>query len=85
VARANELLEERQDALEDIDDGERSLAQTHGESTTSRGTAKLGPDDEHEGQVLLPTRRKARIEGFDLDAEVAVAAHDRERREGLLR
>ena len=35
--------------------------------------------------MLLPTRRKARLDGFDLDAEVAVAAHDRERREGLLR
>ena len=85
VARANKLLEERQDALENIDDGERSLAQTHGEATSSRGTAKLGPDDGHDGQTLLPTRRKARVDGFDLDAEVAVAAHDRERREGLLR
>jgi hypothetical protein len=85
VARANKLLEERQDALEDFDDGERSLAQAHGEATSSHGTAKLGPDDGLDGQVLLPTRRKARVDGFDLDAEVAVAAHDHERREGLLR
>ncbi len=35
--------------------------------------------------MLLSTRRKARIDGFDLDAEVAVQAHDHERREGLLR
>jgi hypothetical protein len=35
--------------------------------------------------MLLPTRRKARLEGFDLDAEVAVQAHDDERREGRLR
>lgn len=37
------------------------------------------------GQVVLPTRRKARQGGFDLDAEAAVAAHDGERREVPLR
>jgi hypothetical protein len=35
--------------------------------------------------VILPTRRKARLSDFDLDAEVAVAAHDAEGREALLR
>lgn len=35
--------------------------------------------------MILPTRRKARLDGFDLDAEVAIAAHDAQRREGLLR
>jgi hypothetical protein len=29
--------------------------------------------------VLLPTRRKARLAGWELDAEVAVHAHDHER------
>jgi hypothetical protein len=46
---------------------------------------KHAPDDDLDGQVILPTRRKARIDGFALDAEVAVQAHDHERREGLLR
>ena len=35
--------------------------------------------------MLLPTRRKARIDGFDLDAEVAVHEHERDRLENLCR
>lgn len=35
--------------------------------------------------MLRPTRRKARIDGFDLDAEVAVHEHERERLEHLCR
>lgn len=85
MARANKTLQERQGVLSDIGDDERSLAAAHGEATTSRGTTKLRPDDELDGQLILPTRRKARIEDFDLDAEVAIAAQDRERREALLR
>jgi len=84
VARAEKLLEKRGDALHDLDDEQRSLAQAHAEAITSRGTTKHGPD-ELDGQVILPTRRKARLSDFDLDAEVAVAAHDAERREALLR
>ena len=34
---------------------------------------------------MLPTRRKARIDGWDLDAEVAVHEHERERLEHLCR
>lgn len=35
--------------------------------------------------MVLPTRRKARIDGFDLDAEVAVHEHERHRLEHLCR
>ena len=84
VTRATKLLEARADALSLTDD-EPALAHAHREATSGRGAIKHAPDDELDGQVLLPTRRKARIDGFDLDAEVAVAAHDHERREGLLR
>ncbi len=72
------------DALS-ITDDEPALAHAHREATSRRGAIKHAPDDDLDGQVLLPTRRKARIDGFDLDAELAVAAHDHERREGLLR
>lgn len=37
------------------------------------------PDDTD--SLHLPTRRKARIDGFDLDAEVAVHEHERDRLE----
>ena len=80
VTRATKLLEARADALSLTDD-EPALAHAHREATSGRGAIKHAPDDELDGQVLLPTRRKARIDGFDLDAEVAVAAHDHERRE----
>ncbi len=90
VARAAVLLDDRGHDLGDVDENDRSLAQAYGAATTSRGTAKHAPDDDGDddelaGQVILPTRRKARIEGFDLDAEVAIAARDRDRRESLLR
>jgi hypothetical protein len=65
VARAKKLLEDAQDTH--LEDDERSLAQAHAEATTSHGATKLGPDDGLDGQVLLPTRRKARLDGFDLD------------------
>lgn len=88
--RVTALLEAREGSLDDVDEHERSLAQACGLAATSRGTTKHapdggGPDDELAGQVILPTRRKARIDGFDLDAEVAIAAHDRDGREALLR
>jgi hypothetical protein len=46
------------------------------------------PDDAPEssdGQVRLPTQRKARLDGFDLHAEVCVEAHDRPRLEAPCR
>jgi hypothetical protein len=72
VARANELLEARADALS-ITDDEPALAHAHREATSRRGAVKHARDhDELDGQVILPTRRKARIDGFDLDAEVTL-------------
>ncbi|HJL16330.1 MAG TPA: transposase, partial [Sandaracinaceae bacterium LLY-WYZ-13_1] len=49
------------------------------------GAQAHAPDDlePQGGQVHLPTRRKARLDGFDLDAEVCVNAHDRPRLEAL--
>jgi hypothetical protein len=57
------------DALS-ITDDESALAHAHREATSRRGAIKHVPDhDELDGQVLLPTRLKARLDGFDLDAE----------------
>ena len=85
VTRAEKLLEARINALS-MTDEEPALAHAHREATSGRGAVKHAPEhDELDGQVFLPTRRKARLEGVDLDAEVAVQAHDDERREGLLR
>ena len=66
VTRATALLDERDDDLGHVEDDERSLAHAHGAATTARGTRKhgAGDDDALEGQVHLPTRRKARIDGF---------------------
>lgn len=58
------------------------LAQACAASVRTEGTEKHGPDevpDELLGQVLLPTRRKARIDGFDLDTELCVKEHERDR------
>lgn len=92
-ARVGALLRRHDaEADADTDDGESSLAQAYAAATTARGTEKHAPyaaqddeDDELAGQVVLRTRRKARVDGFDLDAEVAVGAHERERLERLLR
>jgi hypothetical protein len=73
LTRATKRLEARADALSLTDD-ELALAHAHREATSGRGAIQHAPDDELDGQVLLPTRRKARLDGFDLDAEVAVAA-----------
>ena len=83
-------LLERRGGEGDVDDGEASLAQAYAAASTARGTEKHAPDDAEDddeltGQVVLRTRRKARVEGFDLDAEVAVEAGDRERLEQLFR
>ncbi len=82
VARAEQLLEARADALSITDD---EPAHAHREETSGRGAIQRAPDDELDGQENLPTRCKARLDGIDLDAEVAVSAHDHERREALLR
>lgn len=84
VTRAKALLGE--DAEPDLDDNDLALALTYAAATSSRGTEKHAPDDEErDGQRHLPTRRKARIEEFDLDADVTVHAKDRDRLEYLCR
>jgi hypothetical protein len=87
VSRARALLAEREHDLDVLDESERSLAETLAAATSTRGTTAHAPelDDDHGAQVHLPTRRKARIDDFDLDAEVAIAPHDRERREAMFR
>jgi hypothetical protein len=70
VANARAWLEER-DAEAALEDEELALAQSHIVSCRASGAPAHGPDDaprEHRRLVLL--RRKARIDGFDLDAEV---------------
>jgi hypothetical protein len=65
-----------------------ALAQNHAAASRASGAQMHRPEDalsEQGGLVLLPTRRKARIDGFDLDAEVAVHEHERERLEHLCR
>ena len=86
VERTLALLEARA-TDDDIDDSERALAAQYLAATRLSGSEKHAPEDDDEltGQVVLPTRRKARIDGFDLDAETAIGAHDHARRERLLR
>jgi hypothetical protein len=86
VRRVAALLQAREEPLRDEE--ELALAQTCLVSNGTRGSDTHAPGDgidEYQGLVLLPTRRKARIEGFDLDAEVAVKEHERERLEYLCR
>ncbi|MFM7298751.1 MAG: transposase zinc-binding domain-containing protein, partial [Planctomycetota bacterium] len=87
VSRARALLAEREPDLDALDESERSLAETLAAATSTRGTTSHAPelDDDHGAQVHLSTRRKARIEDFDLDAVLAIAPHDRERREAMFR
>jgi hypothetical protein len=61
--------------------------ETLGDASRPLGAQAHAPDDlePRDGQVHLPTRRKARLDGFDLDAEVCVKAHDRPRLEALCR
>jgi hypothetical protein len=87
VTRARAWLAER-DGDPPLDDDELALAQNHAAASRASGADEHRPDDaliEQDGLVLLPTRRKARIDGFDLDAEVAVHEHERERLEHLCR
>jgi hypothetical protein len=87
VSRARALLAEREHDLDALEPSERSLAQTFVAATSTRGTTSHAPelDDDHGARVHLSTRRKARIDGYDLDAEVAIAPHDRDRREAMFR
>jgi hypothetical protein len=87
VLEAHAWLEERAGEPA-LDDDERALAQNHAAASRAGSADKHRPDvtlSEQDGLVFLPTRRKARIDGFDLDAEVAVHEHERERLEHLCR
>jgi len=86
VRRAHALLAERDGSA--LDDDEFVLAQTLAAASRAGGAEAHAPGDASEpdlGLVLLPTRRKARVDGFDLDAEVCVKAHERDRVEHLCR
>src|SRR5690606_29626341 len=92
VERARAWLEAREaearEAEAALDDDELALAQNLDASSRASGADAHRPDDapREDGRlVLLPTRRKARIDGFDLDAEVAVHEHERHRLEHLCR
>ncbi len=68
-------------AEEDVADEELALLQTCAASAGTQGSERCGPGEEPGlGLVVLPTRRKARIDGWDLDAEVAVHEHEHEER-----
>ena len=66
-----------------LEDDELSIAHAYAAATRSERHAP--DDDEHDFGVQLPTRRKARMDEWDLDAEVAVHEHDRDRLEQLCR
>ena len=80
IARAEKLFEAREP---DLDDEDLTIAQTYAASTRSERHAP--DDDPHDFGVQLTSRRKARIEEWDLDAEVCVHEHDRDRLEQLCR
>ena len=82
IARAERLLEG--DVPHDPSEDELAIERAYALST--RGE-RHGPEDQdpHDFGVSLPTRRKARLGEWDLDAEVAVDEHDRERLEHLCR
>jgi hypothetical protein len=83
VKRARGLLSLPDDEADSLDGDELGLAQTYAAAASSTGTGRHGPDEETDGFIELSTRRKARLDGFDLDADVAVHEHDRERPEYL--
>ena len=74
---------------EALEDEALGLAQTLSGAARSTGARTHRPEHaeayESPDQVLLPTRRKARIDQWDLDAEVCVKAHERERLEPMAR
>jgi hypothetical protein len=67
----------------ELDDDELTVA--HAYLASTKGERHTTDDDPHDFGVQLPTRRKARIGEWDLDAEVAVSEHDRDRLEQLCR
>lgn len=87
ILRAERLFGD--DVQREPDDDEQAIERAYALST--RGE-RHGPEallteegDPHDFGVQLPTRRKARLGEWDLDAEVAVDEHDRERLEHLCR
>ncbi len=83
IARAARLLDV--DEPRELDEDEAALARAYAASTRAERHAPDDDDDPHDFGVQLPTRRKARIDQWDLDAEVAVDEHDRPRLEQLCR
>ncbi len=83
--RITRLCERR--ALDpDLADTERSLCAAFARSAASHGAIAHAPDDLEPDQASdHALRRKARIDGFDLDATTVVRAEDRERLEHLCR
>ncbi|UJR87381.1 transposase [Sandaracinus amylolyticus] len=80
--RITRLCERR--ALDaDLDDSERVLCAAFARSAARRGAIAHAPDHDFAPDHAL--RRKARIDGFDLDATTEVRAEDRERLEHLCR
>ncbi len=82
VARAERLFGD--DVQHDPDEEEQAIEKAY---TLSTRAERHGPEDQdpHDFGVQLSTRRKARLGQWDLDAEVALEAHDRERLEHLCR
>ena len=82
IARAEPLFGD--DVQHDPDEDEQAIEKAY---TLSTRAERHRPEDQdpHDFGVQLPTRRKARLGQWDLDAEVVVEAHDRERLEHLCR
>ena len=79
VARAAELFADHEPP--ELDEDEQALAHAYLGATCG----ERHRSDEHDFGIELPTRRKARLGEWDLDAEVAVHEHDRDRLEQLCR
>ena len=82
IARAEHLFGD--DVPHEPDEDEQATERAYALSTHAE---RHGPEDldEHDFGVQLPTRRKARLGQWDLDAEVAIDEHDRPRLEHLCR
>ena len=85
VRRASAHLAHDDDDDEPLDDEALGLPQAHAAAARAQGAETHRSDEPPEplDTVQLPPRRKARIDGSDLDAEVAVKEHERERLEPL--
>jgi hypothetical protein len=81
VRRASARLTEH----EPLEDDELALAQSHQAASAAQDQRQHAPE-RSSGESPWPAgRRKARIDGWDLDAEVAVKAHERDRLQYLCR